>query len=145
MKITVQVEGLRAVEENLRQFDARKRRDIGRKALDNAGQITARAMRSLAPVDEGNLRESIDVSGTLSRAQASQHVKRAEIERFVGPGAHPQAHLREFGGDGNPPHPFARPAWDRTKDDVLRAIGDHLWLEIDKAIRAKAKRAARGK
>ena len=29
--------------------------------------------------------------------------------------------------------------------DVLRAIGDYLWLEIDKAIKAKAKRAAKGK
>lgn len=145
MKVTVQVQGIQGIEAALSQFTPRKRRDMGRKALDNAGQITARAMRALAPVDEGNLRESIDVSGTLSRAQSAEHVKRAEVERFVGPNATPAAHLREFGGDGAAPHPFARPAWDTTKNQVLSAIGGYLWLEIDKAIKAKAKRAARGK
>ena len=145
MKITVKVEGLQGIEAALSQFTPRKRRDIARKALDHAGQITARVARSLAPVDEGHLRESIDVSGTLTRRQAGMHVKKAEVERFVGPGAHPQSNLREFGGDGAPPHPFMRPAWASTKDKVLDAIGDYAWIEIEKAIKAKAKRAAKGK
>jgi len=145
MKMRVHVEGLAGIERALAQFTPRKRRDMARKALDSAGQITARLARSLAPVDEGNLRESIDVSGALTRRQAGLHTKQAEVERFIGPGGHPQAHLREFGGDGAPPHPFMRPAWDATKHRVLDAIGDYLWLEIDKAITAKAKRAARGK
>jgi HK97 gp10 family phage protein len=145
MKVTVKVQGLEGIEAALSQFNTRKRRDIARKALDSAGQITARVARSMAPVDEGNLRESIDVSGTLTRRQAGLHTKRAEVERFIGPGAHPQAHLREFGGDGNPPHPYMRPAWDSTKNQVLDRITDVAWLEIEKAIQAKAKRAARGK
>lgn len=145
MNITVKVQGLEGIEAALSQFTPRKRRDIARKALDSAGQITARVARSMAPVDEGNLRESIDVSGTLTRRQAGLHTKQAEVERFIGPGAHPQAHLREFGGDGNPPHPYMRPAWDSTKTQVLDRIADVAWLEIGKAIQAKAKRAARGK
>lgn len=145
MKVTVNVLGLTGVKDALSQFTPAKRRAIGRVALDNAGQITARVARSLAPIDSGGLRESIDVSGTLSRAQAAEHVKFAEQERFIGPDARPQGHLREFGSDGAPPHPFMRPAWDSTKNQVLDRVADELWLGIDKAVKAKAKRAAKGK
>lgn len=145
MKTTMKVSGLRELDAALTQFTASKRRAIGRVALDNAGEITAKAARALAPVGEGHLRESIDVSGTLSPAQKAEHTKQAEQERFIGPGSHPQAHLREFGGDGNPPHPFMRPAWDQTKSQVLDRIGDELWIGIEKAAKAAARKAARGK
>lgn len=145
MKTTVKVEGLRELDAALGQFTPTKRRAIGRKALDNAGEITAKAARALAPVDSGGLRESIDVSGTLSKAQKAEHTKRAEQERFIGPDSRPQAHLREFGGDGNPPDPYMRPAWDGTKDEVLQRMGDELWLGIEKAVQQTARRAARGK
>lgn len=144
MKTTVHVEGLKELDAALSQFTERKRRDIGRKALQSGGEITARAARDLAPVDEGHLRESIDVSGTLSRAQRGKHKKAAEQERFVGPGPHPQAHLREFGGDGNAPQPYMRPAWEGTKDKVLKRIGDELWLGIEQELTRQARRAARG-
>lgn len=145
MKMTVKVEGLREIDAALSQFTPTKRRAIGRVALDNAGEITAKAARALAPVDSGGLRESIDVSGTLTRRQKSEHSKQAEQERFIGPDGRPQGHLREFGGDGNPPQPFMRPAWDQTKDQVLDRIGDELWVGIEKAVASAAKRALRGK
>lgn len=145
MKVTVKMEGLRELDAALGQFTESKRRAIGRVALDNAGEITAKAARALVPVDTGGLRESIDVSGTLSKRQKAEHQKFAEQERFIGPDSRPQGHLREFGGDGNAPQPFMRPAWDETKDAVLKRIGDELWVGIDKAAQAAARRAARGK
>lgn len=145
MKTIVKVEGLKELDEALSQFTPTKRRAIGRVALDNAGEITAKAARALAPEETGGLRESIDVSGTLTRAQKSQHTKQAEQERFIGPDGRPQGHLREFGGDGNPPQPFMRPAWDETKDAVLQRIQDELWVGIEKAVQSAARRAARGK
>jgi HK97 gp10 family phage protein len=129
----------------LNQFTPSKRRAIGRVALDNAGEIMARAARGLVPVDTGGLRESIDVSGTLSKRQKSQHTKAAEQERFIGPDSRPQGHLREFGGDGNAPSPFMRPAFDQTKDQVKDRIGDELWIGIDKAVKAAARKALRAK
>lgn len=145
MKTVVKVEGLKELDAALSQFTPSKRRAIGRVALDNAGEITAKAARALVPVDTGGLRESIDVSGTLSRAQKSEHTKRAEQERFIGPDSRPQGHLREFGGDGNAPQPFMRPAWDQTQRQVLDRISDELWVGIEKAVNQAAKRAARGK
>lgn len=143
MKTTVKVEGLKELDEALSQFTPTKRRAIGRVALDNAGEITAKAARALAPVDSGGLRESIDVSGTLSRAQKAEHSKQAEQERFIGPDSRPQGHLREFGSDGNPPEPFMRPAWTETQGKVLDRISDELWMGIEKAVKAKARRAAK--
>lgn len=145
MKVRVSFVGGRELDEALNQFTPSKRRAIGRVALDNAGEITAKAARALAPVDSGGLRESIDVSGTLSRTQKSQHTKAAEQERFIGPDSRPQAHLREFGSDGNAPQPFLRPAWDQTKNAVKDRIGDELWLGIEKAVKAAARKALRAK
>lgn len=145
MKMRVRFEGGKELDAALSQFTPTKRRAIGRVALDSAGEIMAKAARSMVPVDTGGLRESIDVSGTLSKAQKSQHTKIADQERFVGPDNRPQGHLREFGSDGNPPHPFMRPAFDQTKDAVLKRIGDALWVGIEKAVAAIARRAARGK
>ena len=140
MKTTVTVIGLKELDDALTQFTPNKRRAIGRVALDNAGEITAKAARALAPRDTGGLAESIDVSGVLSPAQKAEHTKRSEQERFVGPGPDPAAHLREFGSDGNPPHPFMRPAWDETKEQVLDRIGDELWIGIEKAVTSAARR-----
>ena len=145
MKVTVNVAGLKELDAALSQFKPAKRRAIGRVALDNAGEITAKAARALAPRDSGGLAESIDVSGTLSRAQKAEHTKQAEQERFIGPDDRPQGHLREFGGDGNPPQPSLRPAWDQTKNQVLDRIGDELWVGIEKAVASAARKALRGK
>lgn len=145
MKTTVKVEGLKELDEALSQFTPAKRRAIGRVALDNAGELVARAARALVPVASGGLRESIDVSGTLSRAQKAQHTKQAEQERFIGPDSRPAAHIQEFGGNGAPPQPYLRPAWDETKEEVLQRIQDELIVGIEKAVQSAARRAARGK
>lgn len=139
--VTVEIEGLKELDAALSGFTDTKRRSIGRKALDEAGQITARAMRSLAPRDEGHLVESIDVSGTLSRRQRSLHKKVDEQERFIGPGADPAAVQQEFGNERHGPRPFARPGWDGTKQQVLGRIVDELWIGVSRETLRLAKKA----
>lgn len=145
MKIKVEFVGGRELDAALSQFTPTKRRSIGRKALDEAGEIMAKLMRAKAPVDEGGLRESIDVSGTLAPSTKKNHKKEAEQERYVGPDARPAAVQQEFGNENHPPQPFARPAFDETKDAVLKRIGDELWVGIEKASKAAARKAARAK
>jgi HK97 gp10 family phage protein len=144
VKVTVKFEGGKQLDAALSQFTPAKRRTIGRKALDEGGQILARSMRDKAPVDEGGLRESIDVSGTLAKAPRAAHKKVAEQERYVGPDSRPAAVQQEFGNENHPPQPFGRPAFDETRDEVLKRVGDELWLGIEKAAKAAAKKAARG-
>ena len=145
MKVKVEFVGGRELDAALSQFTPTKRRSIGRKALDEAGEIMAKSMRAKAPVDEGGLRESIDVSGTLAPSTKKNHKKVSEQERFIGPDARPAAVQQEFGNENHPPQPFARPAFDETKDAVLKRIGDELWIGIDKAVKAAARKAARAK
>lgn len=144
MKMTMKFEGGKALDAALSQFDERKRRAIGRKALDEAGQIMAKSMREKAPVDEGGLRESIDVGGVLAKGPKKAHPKKAEQERYIGPDARPAAVMQEFGTEHHGPQPFARPAFDETKEAVLKRIGDELWVGIEKAAKAKARKAVSG-
>ncbi|HWJ88515.1 MAG TPA: HK97-gp10 family putative phage morphogenesis protein [Pelagibacterium sp.] len=138
--VRVKIEGLREVDAALQELKLRTARNITRKALNDGGEIIAQDMRARAPVDEGNLRESISVSGTLSRRQRGLHRKRSDQERFVGPDNRPAAHLREFGGDGYPPHPYARPAFDSKKEGALKRITDRLMVDVEQAVqRAKAR------
>ena len=145
MKTVVKVEGLKELDAALGQFTPNKRRAIGRKALDNAGQILAKAMREKAPRDEGDLAESIDVGGVLAPGPKAAHPKIAEQERYVGPDSRPAAVQQEFGNENHPPQPFGRPAWDETQQEVLGRIGDELWVGVEKAVKSAARKAARGK
>lgn len=140
MRGRFRIDGLREVDRALQEFKTSTARYITRRALNDGGEILAQEMRSLAPVDEGNLRESITVSGTLSARQRSLHRRQSDQERFVGPDNRPQAHLREFGGDGAPPHPYVRPAYDSKKEAALRRSTDRLMVDVEQATqRAKAR------
>jgi HK97 gp10 family phage protein len=156
MATRVKVEGLRELEVALRQLPMATGKNVLRRVLKQAAQPIADHAERLAPVGRpeegdahpGQLRDSIGVSTKLTRRQRSVHRKmfasdRASVEVFVGAGGVPQAHLREFGSDGNPPAPFMRPAWDANKGGVLESIKTNLWTEIDKAARRLAKKAAR--
>lgn len=148
MKTTVSVDGLRELDAALSDLPKATGKNVMRRALRKVAEPIAADMKSMAPVDEGDLRDGIGVGTKLTRRQASQHRKmfrddKASVEMFVGAGAHPQAHLREFGGDGNAPHPFARPAWDRHKGQAVDTIKAELWGEIDKAAKRLARKAAR--
>ena len=141
--VKFRVEGLKELEEALKEFNTATARNIGRRALREAGEPIARAARADAPRDSHALAESIDVSTRLSKRQAAMHKKftKDAVEVFVGPGQHPQAHLREFGGDGYTPHPYLRPAWDSQKQMALTILVNDLKVEIDKSA-ARARRKA---
>lgn len=144
MRTKVRVEGLRELDKALGELPKATGKNVLRRVLRKAAEPMAADMKAKAPVDEGHLVASIGVGTRLTRRQASLHRKmfrndRASVEMFVGAGGLPQAHLREFGGDDAPPHPFVRPAWDGHKMGTLDTIKDELGGEITKA----AKRLAR--
>lgn len=140
MTETVRLVGMRELENALAALPEHvKRRPVGFRALRAGGEPLARVARSLAPVDQGDLRESIDASTNLASSQRGDKGAVAPLELYVGPGQHPQAITQEFGTYKEPPQPFMRPAWDSMRYHVLDLIGAALGIEIDKA----AKRAAK--
>lgn len=138
-RFTVKVEGLREVDAALGQLGKATGRNVMRRVAVARLEPMAEEMRRLVPIDSGDLKDGIAV--TTKRPKRSR--KSSEVEAYAGPGRHPQAHLREFGGDGSPPEPYVRPAWDSGKGELLDGIADDLWSEIQKAAARQARKAAR--
>lgn len=137
--VSVKIEGLREVDAALAQLPKATGRNVMRRVGVARLEPIAAAMRQNAPVDQSDLKDSIAV--TTKRPRRAR--KESEVEVYAGPGRHPQAHLREFGGDGHPPDPYVRPAWDAGKDGLLSGLADDFWTEIDKAAKRLARKAAR--
>lgn len=138
-RTTVRVEGLREIDAALGQLGKATGRNVLRRVGIARMEPLAEAMVQRVPVDSGDLKDGIAVSTRNPR----RNRKQSTVEVHAGPGRHPQAHLREFGGDGNPPQPYVRPAWDQGKDALLEGIKDDLWAEIEKAAARQARKAAR--
>lgn len=136
---TVKIDGLREIDAALGQLGKATGRNVMRRVALKRLQPIADDMKAKAPVAQSDLRDSIAV--TTKRPK--RHRKESEVEAYAGPGRHPQAHLQEFGTNKHGPQPFARPAWDGGKTELLDGIKDDFWEEISKAAARQARKAAR--
>jgi len=167
-KVTVKVEGLKELEKNLKQFSKGVGRNILKRALAGAAKPIRDAAVRLAPVDTGELRDSIGISdkvinnvgkaeyaaimragGTkdealaaLRSARRSAKAAKSTVEIYVGT-AVPYSIPVEFGTAHSAARPFLRPAWDENKDLALANIKDELSIEIGKAAARAELKAAR--
>jgi hypothetical protein len=126
-------------------------RAVGKATLVRVGKARLQPMadeaKQLAPVDEGDLRESIIVStrqGTKSQRIAAL-VNKAAVEVAMGPTAdgYPEAVPQEFGFYDSPGSPYMRPAWDNGHRKLLDGIAGDLGKEVAKAAARHARRQAR--
>ena len=143
MEVKVRVLGLSQLEQGLSELPRATGKNVLRRVLRQRGELIAERARNLAPIDEGDLKDSIAVSTKLSRSQRRKRRKKATVEMFVGPGTHPQAITQEFGTWFHPPQPFMRPAWAAEKGSILEDLSGDLWTEIDKAAQRIARKQAR--
>lgn len=141
----VKIEGLKEVQKALRELPKSTAKNVMRRILRARAQPIADAAKDRVPVAQGDLKNSIAVSTKLSRRQKAKHRKANphDVEVFVGPGTHPQAHMQEFGTSQFPAQPFMRPAWDSERKNVLTGIAGDLWKEIGKAAQRLARKAQR--
>ena len=137
------LEGLRELEAALRQMPQATARRTGLKALRAGAEPIARAARQLAPVGEGDLVESIDVSTRLAPSQRADRGAVASLEIHVGPGQHPQAITQEFGTYKEPAQPFMTPAWEQQRMTALDIVGTALGIEVEKTAARLAKKRGR--
>lgn len=135
MQTKIKLVGMKEVEQALGRLKTATARSTGRRILKEAGEPIARAARNLAPRDEYDLSESIDVSPILNKSQRRKQRKGsfADVEMHIGPSGLPQAVLQEFGTFKEPAQPFMRPAWEGKKTQTLQLISELLWLEVQKA------------
>src|SRR3546814_18210250 len=131
-KVTYKMTGLRDLETTLRQIPKAMGRRAGLNALRQGGEPIAKMARDIAPVDEGNLRESIDVSTRLARSQGGDKGALAPVEMYVGPGPHPQAITQALGTFIEAAQTFIRPAWDAHRVHPIDLLGTAQGQEGEK-------------
>jgi HK97 gp10 family phage protein len=134
---TFEVTGLRDIDEALGQFSKGVARGVARRALLAAAEPVAGAIREAAPLDTGQLRDSI--KAVIARVKGGGPLAEVNVVAF----AKGHAHLQEFGTQHHAAQPFIRPGWEATKGRALEIIRTQLWLEISKAAERAARKAAR--
>lgn len=137
------VEGLKDLEDALRDFGKTVGKNVLKRALTKAGRPIMDSAASRAPRLRGNLQMSITTGTKLSRRQKRMHKPQSTVEVFVGAGALVQAITQEFGTVDHPPQAFMRPAWDENKTAALSTIRDDIAGEIAKTAKRRAAKAAR--
>lgn len=157
----VRVEGLKELEDALKELPKATGKNVIRRALSNAADPFVSQAQSMAPVRSGALERSITksrvrlTSGSAGKkafaealakgasrreAGAAAHAANAEASGnvtsgliVIGPGRNPQGLFQEFGTSHHPPQPFMRPAWEENKVPAIETIREELWSEIKKA------------
>lgn len=148
MRPTIKIEGLKELDAALAELPKATAKNVLRRVGRKALEPMVAAARDGAPVKSGALRKSMKVASRLSKRQASLHRKmfksdKASVELFAGASNLPHAHLLEFGTVNIAPRPFMRPAWDGNHRGMLESIKTDLAIEIEKAAKRLARKAAR--
>jgi HK97 gp10 family phage protein len=168
----IKIDGLKDIDAALGQLTKAAAKGVMRRVLLARAKPIVADAKMKAPVGTGRLRESITaravsggagkkafadtMSGGGSRGEAAAAAKAANsaakaargggefVEVLIGPTKDAfYGHLVEFGTTHSGPAPFMRPAWDGNKTGVLDGVKDDMWREIEKALRRKAKKAAK--
>jgi HK97 gp10 family phage protein len=167
VKSTLKVEGLAELQKGLEQFKKSTQTGVLNRVLKRAAKPVEAAAKSNAPVDSGELRDSITTevvrtnagkaafaeamrSGS-SRAEAGQAARSANREA-AGRGASATvrvrakaryAHLVEWGTRKASAHPFLGPALRHNESAAVKSIAADLKSEIEKTATRVARRAAK--
>ncbi|CAM3091758.1 HK97-gp10 family putative phage morphogenesis protein [Paracoccus nototheniae] len=162
------IDGLADLEKALGNLTKAVSKNVLRSSMREAAAPMVDMAKSLVPVDDGELRDSIIIGGLLNKSQKSKHRKltkdeRSSIELFVGPsyklgagGRH--GHLVEFGTSphlnsgqfkgtkhpGTAPQPFMRPTYDREAQPTVERLKPILWRKIDQIAKREARKLERG-
>lgn len=148
MSIDMDLEGFDEFEEALDDLSKAAGKGVLRRSLKKASEPTAELANQLAPVGEtGDYAKSFSYSTRLNKRQGKIHRKmfrddRASVEGFIGTDD-PAGVQQEFGNMHHAPQPALRPAWEQDKFNLLKRLGDLLWVEIKKSIARAERKAAR--
>lgn len=171
MKASVKVEGLAELARSLAQFKKSTQTGVLTRVLRRAAKPVEDAARRSAPVDSGELRDSITTEvirtnagkaafaeamrSGASRSEAGQAARAANREA-AGRGASATVRVRakawyshfiEWGrrGPGGSARPFLGPALRHNEGAAVKSMAADLKSEIEKTAARVAKRAAKGK
>ena len=167
--MTIKVSGLRELDAALAQFKKSTARGVLNRALKKAAKPIRDQAKQDAPVDTGELRDSINIRvkgaggsagkaafasamrGGATRGEAAKAAREANREAGSKPMSAvvsiaadaPHAVFAEFGARGKPGNAFLTMAMRSRADDALAVLGTELGTEIEKTAKRVAARAAK--
>ena len=143
--MAVKLSGVRELDLALAEMKKSTARGVLKRVALKALQPVVDAAKAMAPVDDGQLRDSIVASDQLAGNAKRSAPKLARGERATGITVYAGTKNRngvprEFGSVRAPAHPFMRPAWDGNKGRLLDSVAKDLAEEIEKTAARAAKR-----
>ena len=144
----VEFKGGKELEKALSELSSRvTARNTAERALKLAATPIRDEWERLVPVDQGDLKRSIQIGKAI---KAFQRQSRGDtVLTFVGidesqdPRLHIYAKAVEFGEGNSPAQPAGRPAWESQKYNAFDRLADDLRGEIEKTKARAARKAAR--
>ena len=124
----------------MREFPVKTHTNIIGKAQKVAAKVCLSAMQRHVPKKTGRLELAIQISSKSGRSKyekvcriGPKKFSRAQLKRHgLESGAY-YAYWVEYGTKNMKPHPYVRPAWDETKDEMLeiqqKMIGEYVEKE----------------
>lgn len=155
-KVKMHLEGADELIAALRALPDALTKKVVQDALMKAAEPIAADAKARAPRKTGKLAKKIGVGTRLTKQQRRGRAMQGMAEAFVGTSAR-HGVLEEFGSGPRrqkktgrftgqaPAKPFLRPAWEAGKNASLDAIGEALWVEIEKAAAHLGRKAAKAK
>lgn len=149
--------GAKELEKALRELPKRTGRNAMRRAFKTATEPLRQSMEDGADWHNDGMGRAAVSGPNLSRRQKREKKQVSSPHRqdwYVGFKPGRLAHLFELGSapryheSGHftgemPATPFARPAWERHKRQVLHLFAQELWIEIGKAAARLARKSLR--
>lgn len=168
--ITFKLEGLEETVRNLGELPKSTGRSAIVRAARKAMAPVLAAAKSLVPVREGLIKQTLTMSNVRVRRGNPNTVGAVVVwvpftssyRTLVNPVAYVRgpnrgqsrtyqigsdpgvyANFVEFGTSNAPARPFMRPAWDRNKEQALVTFNDELITAVERAAERRARRLAR--
>ncbi len=135
-EITMQVQGLRELEQKLHSLGPQLAKNALRSSVNAAAQVVKKEAQTRVPVDTGRLKRALYVKHIREESNATQQTFYVSVRegkryqqkdmdafywRFV-----------EFGTVNKPPRPFLRPAFEAARERAIERIRDKLAERIER-------------
>lgn len=153
MKFSTKTTGFEGLEDmliELEQFSGRTTtgKNAVQRGLKKAMKHVEDKAKSLVPVDEGDLRDSITTKKERAKRQrgSAKFARQTGISMLTGPTGKPEGGnpaWQEFGTVKMTPQPYMRPAADSQADKVIADVAKELQDAVKKSVARARKKAGK--
>ncbi len=153
MKFSTKTTGFEGLEDmliELEQFSGRTTtgKNAVQRGLKKAMKHVEDKAKSLVPVDEGDLRDSITTKKERAKRQrgSAKFARQTGVSMLTGPTGKPEGGnpaWQEFGTVKMTPQPYMRPAADSQADKVIADVAKELQDAVKKSVARARKKAGK--